>query len=1267
MPAGRAAEAWIQPQKFAGFLLDPLLLEAQLARAPREFTGAAKLLPLLFQVPTPDGNFSRFRIVESPVMAPELAAKFPTIRTYAGQGVDDPLATVRLDWTPAGFHAQVISPGGTYYVDPRFRGDTSLYSSYYVRDYVPAVKEWQCFVDSTLRRPLPPIPSAPIHPLAGSGSSLRKYRLAQAAQGEYTEYFGGTVTGAMAGIVTTINRVTGIYELDLAIRLELVANNDLIVFTNKNTDPYLVNDATSAILKTNQWVCDTYIGSANYDIGHVFNTGGGGLSYLGVVCDSSYKAQGCTGSSSPVGDPFDIDYVVHEMGHQCGADHTFNGTAGSCGGGNRNGPTAYEPGSGSTIMGYAGICGTDNLQAHSDPYFHFASHTQIMDYVDAWGTCSSNTSTGNHVPTVDAGTNYTIPRETPFVLTSAGSDSDSDPLTYSWEERDLGPAAALSAADDGAIPLFRVFSPTTNAWRTFPQMADLVGNTNSIQEKLPVKARTMKFRVVVRDNRSGGGGLDYGDMQIGVVTSAGPFRVTSPNTGVTWSGNQTITWDVANTALSPVSATNVNIRLSLDGGYTYPTVLASNTPNDGSQMVTLPSVATNRARIKVEATANIFFDISNTNFTITVSGNQPPVVDAGADQAISLPVSNVAMSATVTDDGQPSGITNMVWAKQSGPGAVTWTPSATVEDPTATFSSTGTYVLVLTADDGALTNSDTMVVTFTGQTNTLPAVDAGTNQSVVLPAAAALNASVTDDGLPGGVTNLLWSRQSGPGTVTFSPSAMVEDPTATFTNAGAYVLNLRADDGALTNSDTVTVTVLPAGTFFSEHLDADPGWTTAGQWAFGIPQGGGGSNDTDGYGFPDPTSGYTGTNVYGYNLAGNYPNNMLETAVTTPAINCSGYTNVTLKFRRWLSVEENLYDHAYLRVSNNGSTWSNVWQNPATLVDDGAWTNVQYNLSALADGRSTVYIRWVMGATDLGWRYCGWNIDDIELSGVSTAAVLHTLQIVTAHGTATPAQGTHTNIHGVTLTNTVSTTDTQGTTQYLNNGWVMPGNQPASGTSNTVVLTLTNSAVLTWTWNTNVQFTPTAGPNGSVTGAPGGWYPLGDSVTVTAVPAIYYHFLAWTGDVPAAMTNFNPLSVTMSQARAVFSFFGENLGTNYGTPESWLASFGLTNYSISVEELSDTDGDGMAAWQEWTAGTMPTNSGSALRAAGDSRLVSESYVIAWPSASNRVYGVFWGTNLESGLSPLATNLPATYPENTYTDSTHSTEPMLLYRIRVSKP
>jgi hypothetical protein len=612
-----------------------------LSNASTEFTETAKTAKVVLSFPMPNGTFSRFYVVNSPIMELELAAKYPEIQTYSGQGIDDPTATVRFDLTPAGFHAMILSEGGTVFIDPYSKGNISNYISYYKKDFVVDESRRKDFIchfepDVDVAREISGLMATGINKY--SGTQLRTYRLAVATTGEYTTYHGGTVAKGLAAVVTSVNRVNGVYEKEVAVRMVLVANNDQIIYLNASTDPY-TNSSGSTMLGQNQTTLTNVIGSANYDIGHVFSTGGGGVAYLGCVCNSSNKAGGVTGSSAPIGDPFDIDYVAHEMGHQFGANHTFNGNAGSCAGGNRNASTAYEPGSGTTIMAYAGICSPQNIQMNSDDFFHLASIMEIVTFTTTGGGngCPVTTTTGNNPPAVNAGARgFSIPISTPFMLTGSATDPNSDPLTYCWEEYDLGAAGAPNSPT-GTAPIFRSYKGVTSPSRIFPKISNIVNNTQTMGEILPSYSRSMKFRLTARDNRSGGGGVGWDSISFSVTNTAGPFQVTAPNTAVSWQGStsQTVTWNVANTNISPVNCSNVKILLSTDGGYTYPNILIASTPNDGTEDIILPNIITSQARIKVEAVDNVFFDISNTNFSITSgSAPLPPTLVSPANNSI---------------------------------------------------------------------------------------------------------------------------------------------------------------------------------------------------------------------------------------------------------------------------------------------------------------------------------------------------------------------------------------------------------------------------------------------------------------------------------------------------------------------------------------------------------------------------------------------------------------------------------------------------------
>lgn len=620
--------------QFALVRLDRAAFDGLMRQAPNE--AALRSNGVVFSLPMPDGSFSRFRIAESPILAPELAAAFPEIKTYAGQGIDDPSATTRFGWTARGFHAIVLSTTGSVYIDPYAPGDLNFYVAARRDALQQPGDPFRCLVTGS--EPEGGLRVAGTFPIT-NGTSLRTYRLALAATGEYTAAAGGTKSLALSRMTTTMNRVNGIYERDLAVRMTVSTGSSddstALIYTNGATDPYS-NDDGFAMLTENQTNVTAVVGTANYDVGHVFSTGGGGVASLNSPCSASSKARGVTGSSSPTGDAFDVDYVAHEMGHQFGGNHTFNSTTSSCGGTNRSLNHAYEVGSGSTIQAYAGICGVENLQPNSNDYFHIESLNEMTAFLTSGGgsTCGTASATGNTLPATSTGASYTIPVSTPFVLEAAATDANSDALTYAWEQFDLGTlssSVATASTDNGSRPLFRSYSPTTSGLRYFPSMTYVLNNANVppttyacssgtclTGETLPTTSRTMTYRVTIRDNRSGGGGINTAAITVTSTTAAGPFAVTAPNTAVSLTGGaaQVVTWNVASTTASPVSVANVRILLSTDGGTTFGTELAASTANDGSESVTLPNITTTTARIKVEAVGNIFFDVSNTNFSI---------------------------------------------------------------------------------------------------------------------------------------------------------------------------------------------------------------------------------------------------------------------------------------------------------------------------------------------------------------------------------------------------------------------------------------------------------------------------------------------------------------------------------------------------------------------------------------------------------------------------------------------------------------------------
>ena len=669
-------ERRIVPDQYKTFSLDLQVLGDILKEAPLRFSDEAKAKTPTLSIPMPNGKFQDFDLVEAPVMHPELAAKYPDIKTYAGWSKTDGTAYLRCGTSPKGFHAMILSgQHSSVYIDVYAVGEPGHYVCYYKKDYHRDV-EFICHFDEIeenqkLQQELKG--QRVVEKMTGD-CQFRVYALALACTGEYAQYHGGTVPQVLAEMNTAMARVNGIYERDVDVTMVLVPNNDDLIFLNASTDPY-TNGSGGAMLSQNQTTCNNIIGNANYNIGHVFSTGGGGVAFLRSACNNGNKAGGVTGLPNPVGDPFYVDYVAHEMGHQFGGNHTQNN---SC---NRNTPTAMEPGSASTIMGYAGIC-SPNVQNNSDDYFHAVSLAEMGDHIAGnGGNCATLSPNGNSAPTVStSGAVYSVPVETPFVLTGEGSDPDmGNALTYCWEQMDNQPATMPPSPNNTVGPAFRSLLPTPDPSRYFPNLNIILANGTDTWEVLPAVSRQMNFRCTVRDNNPGGGCTGETDVQLNFSDNAGPFLVTEPNdASVVWSANflETVTWDVANTDQAPVSAANVDILLSIDGGITYPYLLLSGTPNDGSQLVQVPDVTSDAARIMVKGTGNVFLDISDEPFKIemnttpTFTINASPVVQTacpegqveyvfdlqsfvGFDEAVSFLATGVPPGATFAFQPNP--------------------------------------------------------------------------------------------------------------------------------------------------------------------------------------------------------------------------------------------------------------------------------------------------------------------------------------------------------------------------------------------------------------------------------------------------------------------------------------------------------------------------------------------------------------------------------------------------------------------------------------
>lgn len=621
------------PSQYQLFLLDIAALKKELVNAPLRGKGKSSVI-----VQFPDGNgvMKNFRIYEAPVVQEGLSKKYPDMKSYIGQGVDNPSEITRFSLTVFGLHNMMFTEEGTSYTDP-YTKDKQFYIVYNRTD-LSAPRTFKCGVTEAGPKKKNKQTELTTFSTTASDGVLRKYRLAMACTIEYAAFHieaanlqNGTEAqqkeAVLAAMSVTVTRINSVYEKELAITLELVDNNDSLIFIDD--DEFDNENENFILLSQSQQVIDNIIGFDNYDIGHTVSTGGGGVAQLYSPC-SEYKAMGITGLYAPVGDPYDIDFVAHEMGHQFGANHTFNNSCDD----NRNSDTAFETGSGSTIMAYAGVC-FPSVQNNSDAYFHISSIVEITEFIKDWGNCSQNTATGNSAPVADAGLDYTIPNGTPFILKGSATDANGDALTYSWEQGDIEVSVQPPVATSTEGPNFRSLLPKTTPERYLPSLTSVLANDLApTWEVIANVARTYNFAFTVRDNNIEGGQVAYDDMQVTVSGTAGPFLVTSPNTNVSWQAgsNQTVTWDVAGTTANNVNTAFVDILMSNDGGYTYPVVLASKVPNDGSELITVPVGNGSDKRIMVRANGNLFYDISNTNFTVTSAASTFAVTVNGEQQ-----------------------------------------------------------------------------------------------------------------------------------------------------------------------------------------------------------------------------------------------------------------------------------------------------------------------------------------------------------------------------------------------------------------------------------------------------------------------------------------------------------------------------------------------------------------------------------------------------------------------------------------------------------
>ncbi|MCF8451214.1 MAG: Ig-like domain-containing protein [Taibaiella sp.] len=859
----------IPPASYLVYRLDVAAMKTQLwALSATPENGTA------MQLPMPDGTFRAFRVWETSMMPGSLAAEFPDIKTFTAEATNDKQVTAKIDFTLFGFHAVVFDGEKTAMIDPYDNLNDGYYVVHYKKDENrPFSQRMQCDVKANnetapagepmgmFHSILPPtdlrriMPNSPVKTTEGpagkaliggheaaalttNGTTIRTYDIAVSANHFYCQAATGigspTIGQCFSAITTTMNRVNGVYNRELSVQLNFCVNENLIIWptatgSTNGADPFAaLNTNPAGCIDQNQITCDARIGSSNYDVGHVFTTGAGGLAAVAVICNNSFKAKGVTGSSTPVGDAFDIDYVCHELGHQFGSSHTFNNDGDGACSGNASAANAYEPGSGVTIMDYAGICSPDNVQANSSPYFSANSLEQIQPHIAGSGGACAATSAGHALPTI-AGfiATYNIPYKTPFELTSpvAAVSGGDTAVTYSWYQWNLGDFGARLNQTFFNGPIFRSYQPVYSQTRVFPRINNvLAGVLSNSGEKAPDTARYLTFKTVVRGILGGYGCFRIPDDSIHINVSAtgagngyAGFRVTSQNTGgIIYSGGstQTITWNRVGTQNPPISANFVDIFMSTDGGFTWPFTVGTFT-NTGTASIVVPnpSVASTTCRFKVKGSGNIFFNVNSNNFTVNPGAVTAPIagtftVCAGATTTLSNATPTGTWSSSTPAVATVGLLTGGVTGVAAGTATITYTA----------VSGAVTAVVTVSAvpSPGAITGGTGVCI---GLTTALSNATPGGVWSSSDVSRATVNTSGVVTGIAAGTTIISYivSNTCGSGnatlTMTVSAPTAVAAITGTFSlcQAATTTLANTTPSGSWSSTNTSVATITAGG------------------------------------------------------------------------------------------------------------------------------------------------------------------------------------------------------------------------------------------------------------------------------------------------------------------------------------------------------------------------------------------------------------------------------------------------------------------------